>query len=346
MVGCATGAYQSFLPTFAAMGAGLLLLQLPGPATPGWAAWMRRALVLLAVCVAAALLHTLFDSLCKALLSVQSEYIQQMNRLDLLREDPARIAASTLHEAWRVYTGSPDVYGVALETIALPVGLGNTGTLVQRVRHISRLVPAIAMTGACLLGPLALNLVAGGAGTVPYRAMVGVPYAVWLLAAIALHSPTRFLAGFASVMVAAACFQLLAAHGQYNALRSLTQLHDIALAGEIYTRITESVPAFERQDELPVDIYGAKSYRSPFPRVATSTIGGSFFEWDGGSPERILTYMRLLGYEGMRPVTQPTRTELVRIYETMPVWPAQGAVRVHDGIVLVKLGPEPGAAHR
>src|SRR5690606_26408671 len=103
---------------------------------------------------------------------------------------------------------------------------------------------------ACALSPLILNLVAGGAQTIPYRSMVGVPYIGWLLAAVVVFSAPRGFA-FPTLAIMAICiFQLMNVQANYNALRTLTLEHDKALATAIYARIVNEVPEFDRLDSL------------------------------------------------------------------------------------------------
>ena len=90
-----------------------------------------------------------------------------------------------------------------------------------------------------------------------------------------------------------------------------------------------------------VDFYGYKPFAAPFKRAWSATGGSSFFEWDGGNPERMIDYMRLIGFTNLVLPTAAERPHLP-LFQTMPVWPAEGSVRLANGIILVKLGLEPG----
>jgi hypothetical protein len=97
---------------------------------------------------------------------------------------------------------------------------------------------------------------------------------------------------------------------------------------------------------LKIDFYGAKPFAAPFKRAWSATGGSSFFEWDGGNPERMINYMRLIGFTNLVLPTAAERPALVPVVQTMPVWPAEGSVRLANGTILVKLGAEPGIGYR
>jgi hypothetical protein len=82
-----------------------------------------------------------------------------------------------------------------------------------------------------------------------------------------------------------------------------------------------------------------------FPRVQSSTLGASFFEWDGGSPGRIMSFMASLGYELIW-ISPQQRAALRTRINAMPSWPDQGSVRLLDGIVVVKFSDYSPGQHR
>jgi hypothetical protein len=116
---------------------------------------------------------------------------------------------------------------------------------------------------------------------------------------------------------------------------------DHILAGAIYERIAQVTPECTAVKPCKIDFYGAKPFAAPFKR-ACATGGSSFFEWDGGNPERMIDYMRLIGFTNLVLPTAAERPALVPVFQTMPVWPAEGSVRLANGTILVKLGAELG----
>lgn len=345
LLACATGAYQALYLTFIAMVAGCMLWQ-ASRHNVSLINLLNKLPELCVVTIGGLAFYFIIDQVFKNALGASSSYIQQMSRPDTLIAQPFHALGSSLNEAWLLYSGSVNVYGVSLWASGVLM-LAGVGSVFLKVANTPNLLVVVVVTAlTCLIAPFGISILAGGAGMVPYRAMLGVSYVVWLFALIALQAHGRFASLLATAFLAIAIFQMLNAHASYNALRTLTLEHDKALAAQVYAHIVKVVPEFDRFGETYVDIYGAKSLSAPFPRVSTSTIGGSFFEWDGGNPERILTFMRLLGYDGILPAPVTERQRLVSVYEQMPVWPAENSVRFYEGVVLVKMGPRPGATHQ
>jgi len=140
--------------------------------------------------------------------------------------------------------------------------------------------------------------------------------------------------------------QCLYTSAEFQATRRLAFQHDVQLAAQIYGRITAEIPAFDVTKTYRADFYGKQEFKTVYPEIGGSTLSASFFEWDGGNPTRITAFMKILGYSNITTVDSATRTAMLPIFQQMPVWPADGSVRVVDGVILVRLGPEPGLVHQ
>jgi hypothetical protein len=70
-----------------------------------------------------------------------------------------------------------------------------------------------------------------------------------------------------------------------------------------------------------------------------STFGLSFFEWDQGNAERVLLFLKTLGYQGLQPLPSERRSKMIELAKMMPNWPEGGSVKVIGDTVLVKFGP-------
>ncbi len=115
--------------------------------------------------------------------------------------------------------------------------------------------------------------------------------------------------------------------------------HDEALAAAVYARIVAVDPG--AKDGTAVDVYGEQPFDSVYPRPTPATMGYSFFEWDGGNVHRITAYLRLLGYPRFAVASERQRRQNDPVFLDMPIWPAPGAVRTFNGVILIKLGPNP-----
>ena len=88
---------------------------------------------------------------------------------------------------------------------------------------------------------------------------------------------------------------------------------------------------------IRIDINGFIAPQSVYPMVPTTTAGASFFEWDGGSPHRMVRLMNLIGYHQFVSLANARRPAFAKVYRQMPVWPRAGSVRRVGDVILVKL---------
>ena len=72
---------------------------------------------------------------------------------------------------------------------------------------------------------------------------------------------------------------------------------------------------------------------------------GSFFDWDGGNLLRMVTYMKVMGYQNINMLGEAERRRVTPLFAEMPVWPAAGSVRKVDDGYLVKLSQDPDPIH-
>jgi hypothetical protein len=118
--------------------------------------------------------------------------------------------------------------------------------------------------------------------------------------------------------------------------QSLIVEADRALANEIVDRI-HALGGRPESQPTSVDIVGAHSMPSSpaIPKIWTSTLASSFFEWDQGNPWRIAYFMRSMGYD-LRPIAPAERPALLGRIKAMPSWPETGSVQRIDGVFVVK----------
>lgn len=340
----AIGVYESLILLMAAGCCGVFLLRaLRGPAPT-----LRRVLALhawlLGVLLASVALSALVSHGLQWLLDTRATYSDRFVRLDRLADAPWRIISNTLREYWLVYGGKRAVYGYRYVTFPAVLALGAIALAAEawrRSRSAAALV-VLYLAGMTLI-PFAIHPIAKG--WMPYRTLVSVSYVVWFFAAAAALSPIVWIRRLGIALAIVVALQCLHTFATFQAQKRLVLDHDRQLASEIYQRIVAAVPDFDRQRTYPVEFYGAHEFASPYKEVFRSTWSVSFFEWDGGNPERIVQFMNIVGYSNLTIVDMATRKSLLPAAKAMPIWPAAGSVRVVDGIVLVRLGRQPGYIH-
>lgn len=344
LLGAAIGSYQSHLFAFVSYGLGIIgLSTLSEPGVRP-----RRVVKMLAALVASSALGAAFywaiEQIVLKATGIEFAYIDQFIHTSLLFEHPGNRLRFLYDEVVATFSGSATVYGTPVGSVGVVIVLGATGIIGSATApgRIWRAGTLLLLSGLVLFVPIAMMTVGPD---LPLRSLVGVPYAVWLFGVLSMShrlSIPRLAAGLVAAFTA---FQFAYLLSLYAASTAITQSHDRALAASVYERIATTNEDFDRRKTYPVDFFGSKSLDvKPYPSAPTSTLGRTFFDWDGGNPLRIVTYMALLGYDNLTTVSADRRRRLTSDFEPMPAWPAAGSVKVVDGVTLVKLGmgPDPG----
>lgn len=342
----AIGCYQSYIFCFLSMGLGIILLKVDQNSSISNRYIIRSLGYLFLIVCASLLLYYSTDFTFKFIYGVSSNtYISGFINLEALLKFPGDVIVSTLHEAKQIYLGSSKIFGVSLGAIGCLLLTGVILSLYSASNWKVRATLLILMFG-CIISPFALNILAGGARSIPYRSMVGVPYVIWFFSALAIERKNTVITFLITTLLIISSFQIMNAHSNYSAVKQLSLERDKALAAEIYYRITTLIPGNDKLSSYKVDFFGSKPFNNIFPRIATSTIGGSFFDWDGGNPDRIVTFMKVIGFDNINTIDSGQRRELVGFYDEMPVWPSVDSIKMVDTVFLVKLGERPGLMHQ
>jgi hypothetical protein len=340
----AIGAYHSLILLIAAGCCGLFILHALRRPMP------LREIALVHAYLACSLLASIVLAILIArglqwVLGIEPSYVGQFVQVDLLGDNPVKVFKGIVKEYWQVYGGKRAVYGFRCWTFPVLILLGMFA-LLARVpkRTAGRLLFTLAYVFGITAIPFALNIIT--AGFVQYRTLLAVPYVFWFFAAAAVLSHIATVRRIAAILVVVVAIQCLYTFSAFQATRRLAFEHDVQLAGQIYDRISTQVPGFDVTKTYRADFYGKQEFETVYPEIVGSTLSASFFEWDDGNPNRIAGFMKILGYSNIAIIDSATRSALLPSFQEMPVWPAEGSVRVVDGVILVRLGPEPGIFHR
>ncbi|MFO6493658.1 glucosyltransferase domain-containing protein [Hafnia alvei] len=115
---------------------------------------------------------------------------------------------------------------------------------------------------------------------------------------------------------------------------------DKMLANRILTAITSTIPDFNESTDK-VYFYGGYRVQNNWKKNA-DVFGQSFFSWDRGNNMRIRAFFSTNSIAHFNGVSATAVNELRKEASKMPAWPSSGSIRKVDGVVLVKLGENPG----
>lgn len=196
--------------------------------------------------------------------------------------------------------------------------------------------PVVLFIGL-VLAPFGTSILLGAA--LPQRAMHAMPLvagAVWLLWSLAFRHPATRRAILVVALIALTVWHTgVTSHLYYVEVTTFET--DRLIASSIAERLA-------RQgwdgSSVPIVSVGTR------PRTLVEDIDGgdafglsSFNELQGGI--RAVAFMQAMGHPLAFPSSEQ-RAEALTVAESMPDWPAQGAVRLHDGVAIVRFA-EPTA---
>lgn len=341
---CAIACYQSFL-LFYLSGASIALFLVWGlrvKASP------RRLLVGNASLLVSCLLGCLtYYGVQKAHLHLyvdddQMAYIDSFLQLQRLGSEPFVVVRAACEQAWQMYTGAKLWYGVNLVGLLAIVVLG-LAALIDRAVVTGPGLRAWVLLGLgiqVVLAPYALNFTGGA---YPTRVYVALPLSLWFLGYLALTHRLALLRGVAAVTLCFCTLQQLFVVAHYNAASTFALERDKALAAAVYQALAAAKPDFSPERAYEVEIFGSYRWRaSPYAAPLTGTTDASFFNWDNGNPGRMVSFMQLLGYGNLQPVSSARRQEYAERVAQMPSWPRAGCVAWVGETALIKLGDVPG----
>lgn len=341
----AISVYQSYILLFVGVAAGIILNEVLFSEVSVEIIF-KKLFAFSFICIISVAFYYLIWKIFLHFAQVQPAYIESFFTPQVLLDNPWAVFQTTLKEAFKVYIGAESVFAHNAWSYAILTLCGFAAILFALLRRgIGYFLFGLVVFIGMILAPFALNLFSGG--YVPYRSLVGVPFAIWLLAACLLRICST--ATSKNTVLALLCVVLIQNWYSleiFDANTRLVETHDELLAEQVYLRISQVRKPLPVGTQQPVEFFGAKSFVSPYPKVASSTAGYSFFEWDGGNPYRILSFLRLMGHADLTAIDVDTRIRLLPEFETMPVWPQEGSVKLSGGVVLVKMGDEAGSVHK
>lgn len=117
------------------------------------------------------------------------------------------------------------------------------------------------------------------------------------------------------------------------------------LAADIYRRIGELSENFDRNKPFEIDVYGHKKINTVYVQGWSSATQGSFFDWDKGKLLRMVSYMKVMGYQNINMLGDEERRAMTPLFRNMPAWPAAGSVKKLGERYLVKLSQDSDPIH-
>lgn len=122
--------------------------------------------------------------------------------------------------------------------------------------------------------------------------------------------------------------------------------HDKEVAKNINFSITNKYPEFNERADY-VYFYGALPLEDydKFKLKNSEVFGGSLFNWDNGSNERIINLFRCNDIAYYRAIdNKETYKSIKDSISNMPIWPDKQSIKKVNNVIIVKLGKDKGSA--
>ncbi len=329
--------YQSFILGIPVMGAGIILARTWRNNEP----INRQDLVLLVtLIIGASIAYAAGNFVFKFFIPAQNAYFDGILQIGEFFANPVVIIGRTLDTVGGVYGFNQRTYQGMLWAVPALLLLGGFSAILENGWSKERRSVILICALGILLAPFAMDLL--GAGRLPIRSLVAVPFAVWLFGYFALESRRQWIRMASSVFLGIFIFQTVVIHNSYQATELFVGRHDALMAASVYDQIAAS-PGFDAAKTYPIAIFGSLSFVTVYPQPPSSTIGQSFFH---DNPWRIASYMKLLGYSKVSGPTLEQIDNTIVEASRMPVWPTPGSVIIKNDVALLRLSDEPSADNR
>ena len=345
LLSCAIAAYQALILFFICIVFGVLITRATPSQRNTFALLKKTTETLIKsmlLVIASLIVYSLINTFAQEMIAQDNGYISTFVNYEAIRNYPAKVVRLVFNEMVNLYTGDSSRYGVTIGLSAVVIILATINIFFKSNKKDAMIY--LALWSGVLGTPFLFNFVSGGV-PLPMRTMLSIAYVYWLATLFIINNkrPSLFVLGVAIIVVYQ--IQIFSANSQYMVSATITQAHDRMLAADIYRRIGEVDESFDRNAPLEIDIFGKKVLKTSYANGWSSAMQGSFFSWDDGNISRMVTYMRIMGYENISVASVSERIAMTPTFREMPIWPAAGSVRKVGGRYLVRLSKEPDPTH-
>ena len=305
-----------------------------------WKTMRRRFVWYAGILFSGLLLYVLISWSLLQISGQQIEYLSGYVRPGLLEDQPVAILQRTLEQAWRFYSGANSTFVRFYQPyrlFALLIAAILIWAIVVKWRQTKLGALFLALMFAAILAAPFLQHPINN-GEMPYRTLLALPAAVAVLALFATEAAGPRIRRWIILPVAGLLLIQFSAinNKQYYAAHWALE-RDKVLGAQIISRIQEVSPK-ESGFTIAVVGQGPRKTDALIPKVPSSTLGASFFRWDGGSRGRVAAFLDFLSNSNFQAATDEQMEKAFEAATYIPSWPEKGSiVRLPDGVVLIKL---------
>jgi hypothetical protein len=176
-------------------------------------------------------------------------------------------------------------------------------------------------------------------GLILYRSMVSLPVVIAGVVMLGMLGSHRIFKIFVALLTVFCVFQFVMSTNHLFAASHLSLQADRSMATRLIGKIEDAQVRADVKKLRYMEVIGyhAQPPTALIPQI--ETLGISYFELAEGNSNRIVLFLKTLGYSGLEPLPLDQQAQWVDIANSMPIWPEEGSVLVVGDVVLVKFGP-------
>jgi len=185
----------------------------------------------------------------------------------------------------------------------------------------------------------------------PTRTLFYVVHVLAGLIFIAASLNSNVVRTIIAILMVVCCFHFIVVNQRYSFSSYLAWQADREFSVMLLERINHAAAQLPKTDKVPskkkvvssrrfpLEIIGVKEKYVESPVfIQKNVIGASFYTWAPHEIRRQVTLFAMMGYPDYWPAKRSQKRGVLARALTMPVWPDEGSVAVHDGVIVVKLG--------
>jgi hypothetical protein len=177
-------------------------------------------------------------------------------------------------------------------------------------------------------------------GYLSMRFLLALPITISAIIMFGMSNKSKVMRTTLFFLTCWCIFQSATATNRLFASSHLALQADRLFASRLIVRIEDALNESGNLKKLKyLEMVGSYNRRPTMLIPIAETFGASFFSWGDGDPSRVVAFLDTIGYQNLQPLPVEGRIQMVKIAEGMPIWPAQGSVKIVGDTVLIKFGP-------
>ncbi len=180
------------------------------------------------------------------------------------------------------------------------------------------------------------------------RTYIALPLVAWFTVAFILintkkHSLAYIMYGLLSMLLV----QIVYVNARYEQINLGVDQFNKRTADQIYNRMLELNPSYDKERLHQIHSLGLISYQAPvtagnvLKMNSSDMLGTSIFNYSHSQTSTIFNnFMRINGVFNMQYLSIKNDDSRLKIYHTMPVWPAKDSIKFVDGVYYIKFSTD------